>query len=169
VFTADGLVYVDKDGKVVKKVGDDDDDAEEEENENTSDENDSDISSSDQDDNEDATTIPLEVGARVKGNYRVGEQFDGQESWYDAVITKVNTEPDGTVTYDVDYDDNDFEENMIPKNVRAVEKSPEEQEKGLQKKEEEDMLKLKRKKARDKARYVMIRMLGTTNYSTVHV
>jgi nucleolar protein 14 len=173
VFTADGLVYVDKDGKVVKKVGDDDDDdddaEEEEKNENTSDENDSDISSSDQDDNEDATTIPLEVGARVKGNYRVGEQFDGQESWYDAVITKVNTEPDGTVTYDVDYDDNDFEENMIPKNVRAVEKSPEEQEKGLQKKEEEDMLKLKRKKARDKARYVMIRMLGTTNYSTVHV
>jgi nucleolar protein 14 len=158
VFTADGLVYMDKDGKVVKKVGDDD---AEEKSENESDEE-SDDSSSDNDDDEDGTTIPLAVGARVKGNYRVEEQFDAHEQWYDAVITQVNTEPDGTVTYDLEYNDNDFEENMIPKNVRAVEKSPEEEEKGLQKKEEEDMLKLKRKKARDNARYV-IRMLGKTN------
>ena len=154
VFTADGLVYLDKDGKVVKKVGGDDDAEEESEDEVDEDSDDSSSDAQD-DDNEDAITIPLEVGARVKGNYRVEEQFGGTESWYDAAITKVNMEPDGTVTYDLEYDDNDFEENMIPKNVRAVEKSPEEQEKGLQKKEEEDMLKLKRKKARDKARYVI--------------
>ena len=59
---------------------------------------------------------------------------------------------DGTVLYDVDYDDGDFEENMIAKNIRVIEKTKEEKKAMVSKEEQEKLLQQKRKKARDKAR-----------------
>jgi hypothetical protein len=88
----------------------------------------------------------------VSGNYRATEQFDGHEAWYDAKITQVHLRKDGSVKYDVEYDDGDFEEDMIPENVRPIAKTPEEKEKieGDQRNDEEILL--KRKKAKEKAR-----------------
>ena len=127
------------DGNVVDKDAEDSGDEEE------SDESDSEGHESD-------VNHPLPVGTRVRGNYRAAEQYGGQESWYDGKITSVHEQKDGSVKYDVEYDDGDFEENMIPKNVRPVEKSQEEKEKLKADNEIENELSLKRKMAKEKAR-----------------
>jgi nucleolar protein 14 len=179
-FTADGLVYVDKDGKFVKKVGDEerDDDGDGDErqpsdeeadsdddgdsDEPTSDEEAENDASDDDDDDDDADDQKpdpgaiLEVGARVKANYRAKEQFDGQEAWHDGKIAQVHTDKAGNVTYDVDYDDGDYEDGVQPTHVRLVKLKTKEQEKEEKKKEEEIAMKRKRQKAREKARYVFI-------------
>ena len=114
----------------------------------SSSESDSDRDDSDEDDDD---CHPLSEGTRIRGNYRAAEQFEGRENWYEGKITKVH-ESNGTVTYDVEYDDGDMEENMIPKNVRPVEEI-QEFEKKINKPEKDDNLEqLKRKKARAKAR-----------------
>jgi nucleolar protein 14 len=153
-FTADGLVYIDKDGNAVKKVA----------NKDESDDSDSDASSEEHDSNDseqdDAeadqhdSNIILAVGTRVHGNYRVKEQYGEQAAWYDGVVTKVNKQADGSVTYDVTYDDNDFEEDMEPKNVCPVEKTPEEKGGEETNQQGELALRRKRQKAKEKARYV---------------
>ena len=135
-FTADGLVHLDKDGQVVNND-----------------------SLSDSDDETESDSIPpvgypLAIGTRVQGNYHAAEQFDAQEAWYDGVISRVHGQPDGTVRYDVDYDDGDYEENMLSENVRPVEKTEEEKSEFLEKTEKELEVQFKRNKARDKARYV---------------
>ena len=141
-FTADGLVYLDKDGNIVKKAGE----AEEEDEE--------DEKSSSDEDNENEVHIPLAVGQKVRGNYRAAEQFDNHESWYDGVITKVHRFPDGSVKYDLEYNDGDTEEDMIPANVKPLEDPKELLEKTAADNEKKELLKLKRKIAKDKARYV---------------
>ena len=94
----------------------------------------------------------MSEGTRIRGNYRAAEQFDGHQTWYEGVISRVNVQADGGVTYDVDYDDGDFEENMLPKNVRPIEKTAEERLKMKNAKSEDLELKIKRNKARDRAR-----------------
>jgi nucleolar protein 14 len=141
-FTADGLVYMDEDGKVVKKVGENDGD--------DSDSSSSEGSSSSESEEEDDQI--LAVGTQVKGNYRVKEQFEEQAAWYDGVVTAVNKQRDGIFTYDVTYDDGDFEEGMEPENVRAIEKTAEEQEQEESLQSNELSTKRKRQKAKDKAR-----------------
>lgn len=140
VFTADGLKYVDNDGRVVEK------------SEGSEDENDHDVDDSSDVDINENNGHHLKEGTRVQGNYRAAEQFGGHESWYDGVVSKVHKLSDGRVKYDVDYDDGDFEENMIPDKVRPLEKSVEEKEKAKEMKNAELELKMKRNKARDKAR-----------------
>ena len=132
VFTADGLQYVDKEGRAVRKEDSDDGDTED--------------GPDDEDDH------PLPEGTRVQGNYHAAEQFDSQHAWYDGVIKRVHVDAEGGVTYDVDYDDGDFEEGMIPANVRAIAKSEEQAEKEKEKSEKELEELFKRNKARDKAR-----------------
>merc|ERR1712166_190542 len=134
-FTADGLKSFDKDGNIVE----------------------SDQSDSDDDSNSDAeegdTCHPLPEGSRVRGNYRAKDQYDGRENWYDAIVTKVHKNGDDSVTYTVEYDDGDIEENVIPKNVR-----PSEKEVVVQKPTEDNKdieLQLKRRKAKEKARNEM--------------
>jgi nucleolar protein 14 len=153
-FTADGLVYVDEDGNAVKKVG----------NKDESDNSDSDVSSeehasSDSESDDDETghqdsNAVLAVGSRVQGNYRVKEQYGKQASWYDGVVTKVNKQADGSVTYDVTYDDGDFEDDMEPENVRPVEKTSDEKGEEETHREGELAIKRMRQKAKEKARYV---------------
>lgn len=132
-FTADGLKYFDRNGVVIEKKEEEED--------------------SDGDSHVDqGFSHPLEVGARVQGNYRAAEQFEGKEAWYDGEITKVHISPEGVVRYDVEYLDGDFEEDMLPENVRLVEKSIEEKEKIDQETAEAQELRFKRSKARDLAR-----------------
>ena len=157
-FTADGLVYVDKDGNVVKRK------------EETSD-SDSDLES-ESGDEKDGDKIGLQSkgggdhhpllakGTRVQGNYHAAEQFDSQDAWYDGVISRVHEQPDGSVKYDVDYDDGDFEENMLPEYVRPIEKTKEEKKILEEKTEKELEIQFKRNKARDKARYVLLLFLA---------
>jgi nucleolar protein 14 len=131
-FTADGLKYVDKDGNVVDTDTPEVDDA-----------------SSESMDDVTLPQHPLSKGTRVQGNYRAAEQFDGKVAWYDGEITKVHIMKDGSVRYDLEYADGDFEEDMLPENVRPVEKADNLDEKVSGTDHE---LKLKRNKARDKAR-----------------
>ncbi|KAG7347806.1 Nop14-like family protein [Nitzschia inconspicua] len=142
-FTADGLKYIDKAGNVVEKDAKDDtissgSDGEEEEEGSYFD--------------SEVVAHPLPVGCRVRGNYRAAEQYDGHESWFDGKITKVHIQKDGSVKYDVEYDDGDFEVGMIPKNIRPIKKTPEEEEDAKKKKETDDEIQLKRKLAKEKAR-----------------
>jgi nucleolar protein 14 len=144
-FTADGLKYFDKDGNVVDK---------DTQNNSTTSESDDDEKSDSEGSLEDVQH-PLPVGCRVRGNYKAAEQYDGHESWYDGKITKVHTQKDGSVTYDVEYDDGDFEDGMIAKNVRPIEKTPEEKDDAKKQNENDLEMQLKRKLAKEKARSVM--------------
>ncbi|CAJ1965900.1 unnamed protein product [Cylindrotheca closterium] len=137
VFTADGLQYLDKEGSAVRK--------------DECDRNDSD----DEDDSTNNDGHPLAEGTRVQGNYHAAEQFDNQDAWYYGVIKRAHVDPRGAVTYDVDYDDGDFEEGVSPENVRTIAKSDQEVEKDKEKSERELEEKFKRNKARDKARNEM--------------
>jgi len=180
-FTADGLVYVDSDGKVVKKVRDeneDDDDSEssdddsddgdpeeEEGTESESEESDAGLGGSEDEasadevsgesgDDEDGGAI-LAVGTKVKGNYHAEEQFDGHENWYEGVITDVRSDKTGNTLYDITYDDGDFEEGMKPEYVRRIKKSKEERDQGNEKEQRMNRLKIKKLKAKKKARSEM--------------
>lgn len=142
VFTADGLQYVDKVGQPVKQK--------EESEEIDSD----DESSASGDVNDDVH--PLAEGDRVQGNYHAAEQYHSNDAWYNGVIKSVHKQPDGSVTYDVDYDDGDFEEGMIAKYVRPAAKTEEEKTEKKEKTEQELEEQFRRNKARDKARYVQV-------------
>eukprot|EP00536_Pseudo-nitzschia_multiseries_P012066 jgi/Psemu1/260290/estExt_Genewise1Plus.C_4410036 len=116
------------------------------------DDSDSDGSDSDSEDEEDDNEgHPLSEGDRIRGNYRAAEQFEGRENWFEGKITKVHESSSGAVTYDVEYDDGDTEENMIPKNVRPVEKSKKPEKKET-KDDEAKIEQMKRKLAKEKAR-----------------
>lgn len=142
-FTADGLMYVDKDGNPIKKVGDEQSDAS---SSSSSEEDSSDESE------EDADIEILAVGTKVQGNYRVKEQFVQQSAWYEGVVTAANKQKDGSITYDVTYDDGDFEEGVEPENVRAIQKTAKELEQEVSHQKDEHSTKRKRQKAKEKAR-----------------
>lgn len=152
-FTADGLVYVDKDGNTVKKVGEEDNN-EEDHDESSNDEIESSEESDGFETDQDVDDV-LPVGTRVKGKYRANEQFNDQADWYEGKVTQVNTDKAGNVSYDIEYDDGDFEEEMKPKNVRPIKKSKEVAKEEEAAKEEKVFVKRKRQKAKDKARYVL--------------
>ena len=120
--TADGLVQIDRDGNVIKKLG------------------------------EENTEPILPVGTKVSACYRVKEQFGGQEDWYDGVIAAVNQAKDGTVTYNVDYEDGDFENDVEQQHVKPKDKTEEEQQQEVTEAQEAQQIKRKRQRAKDKAR-----------------
>lgn len=147
-FTPDGIKYVDKDGKVVNV----------DRESGTANHTDWGSDQSTQPHEEsgphkrDLASHPLSEGTRVSANYRAAEQFDGHEAWYEGAISKVSRLPDGGIRYDVEYDDGDFEDDMLPENVRPVGKATEEVENERSATETENELKYKQNKARDKAR-----------------
>jgi hypothetical protein len=167
-FTADGMRYFDKDGNVVEKEeGRDQNDAD-------SDSNGGDDSEEDEDEDEDK---PLVKGTRVQGCYRIEEQYNGQGDWYDGVIVNIKKQSDGTYKYDVEYDDGDFEENMIRKNIRVEKQSVKDdndddddsQSLGKKKKKKgSDMdskeLQVKQKLAKEKARCVTMGALSMCEF-----
>ena len=156
-FTADGLVYTDENGNVVKRASDPHEDEKSESSDSDGDDDDDD--NDDEEEAEESSGRPIDavlpVGTRVRGNYRAKEQFDGNETWYEGKITEVTKQKDGTVTYDVEYDDGDFEEGMEPQNVQRLKQTREEKDKAKSRQTEEQMMKQKRQKAAQKARYVL--------------
>ena len=136
-FTADGLVKVNRDGLVIGKVGE------------TGAPNKATKTSQALPAN---LSQPLSVGTSVYASYRATEQFDGNESWFTGKIERVHRQDDGSYTYDVEYDDGDYEGGVKPSHIKVVEKSNEEMESEEAKTAAEDALKRKRRKAKEKAR-----------------
>ena len=138
-FTADGLVQVDKDGIVVGRVGD-------EGRRRT------DLSEKDSSQTSSKQTV-YAVGDKVIASYRANEQYNGMESWFSGTVSGVKQDAAGNVvSYDIEYDDGDFEEKVEPRHVKSVEKTQEELEMEAAKEEHELALKRKQEKAKEKAR-----------------
>lgn len=171
-FTADGLVYIDKDGKVVGKVGEVQEDTAGESSEEGSDEGSqsseeeskddlggsddeaSAAASSDDESEDDAHAAPVKLtkGTKVQGNYHASEQFSGKENWFNGVITAVRADFDGNRVYDVTYDDGDCEEGMSQANVRPLPKTKQELEKDNAKLSDAAIAKRKKQKAKMRAK-----------------
>lgn len=133
-FTADGLVYTDKGGKVIKKVelqkveslsahskdsGSNDDVSIGGSDEEAS------ASDDDGDDNSLSVTsnssTTLDIGTRIKGKYRAEEQFEGKGRWYAGIVTKAYKDSEsGDILYDVEYDDGDIETDMKQQNIKQL-------------------------------------------------
>ena len=169
-FTADGLMYVDKNGNFVGKVG------EEEENDSKSEDDDSDSESdssnddksdhhdlggsddeasatydSEEDVSEDSPAVELKKGMPIQGNYHASEQYGNKVTWYNGTITAIREE-NGTKVYDVTYDDGDLEEGMTAESVRPMPKNKEDKRKEQMKKNEVDVAKKKKLKAKMRAK-----------------
>jgi nucleolar protein 14 len=130
-FTADGLVQVDiKTGKVLGKIGE------------------SAAPATSGPRVEDPITH-YTVGTKVTASYRAKEQFDVNESWFGGTIAAVHGS-DGT--YDVEYDDGDFEEHVDACHIKPADVSLEELATEIQEKDRDVALKRKRQKAKEKAR-----------------
>ena len=125
-FTADGLVKIDKDGNVVEKLG--------------------------QKIQDDAVETILEVGTRVSASYHAKEQMEGEETWFEGSISAVNRDKHGKITYNVDYDDGDFEDNVELEHIRVLEKTDDEIKKEVEEKSNKLLESQKRQKAQEKAR-----------------
>ena len=176
-FTADGLMYVDKHGNFVGKVGEEEDNDSKSEDGEDSDDSDSGSESSNDDksdqhdlggsddeasaayhskddddsEDEDSPAVELKKGMSVQGNYHASEQYDNKVTWYNGTITDIREET-GIKVYDVTYDDGDFEEGMTAENVRPLPKSKEEKRKEQIKKNEVDLAKKKKLKAKMRAK-----------------
>jgi hypothetical protein len=101
--------------KSLKRSGDEEED-EEDRSEEDSEEDSADEEESDADEHDDESKpdqdVILEVGTAVKANYRAKEQFEGRVTWYDGKIAAVHTDKAGNITYDVEYDDGDYEDGV---------------------------------------------------------
>ena len=80
------------------------------------------------------------------------EQLDMEGIWFDGTIAAVKRDKNGKVTYNVDYDDGDFEDNVDPEHVKVLEKTEEEMEKEVEEKTNKLAESQKRQKAQEKAR-----------------
>lgn len=126
-FTADGLMRINSDGVVIGKVGENDDKK--------------DVA---------AGGTNYQVGDKVTASYRAEEQYDGNESWFGGKVAVIH----GDNTYDIEYDDGDYEEHVKLEYIREAEIPQEELEAEETKKREQLVLKQKRIMAKEKARYV---------------
>jgi nucleolar protein 14 len=132
-FTADGLVEIDSHGNILRKVG----------------------QPAVADEVETDNDQPVyEVGDRVTACYHASERLDGQELWREGVITSVHKRNDQGTCYDIDYDDGDFEETVEPLSILPQGSEVPNvltKDKALV---DDQALKMKRNKAKVKARYV---------------
>ncbi len=173
-FTADGLVYIDKDGNVIKRAGQDDsdlnfhedyqsgsgeDDEDTESSEMNSEDIDDNLGSSDDDasaelssDEEDFELSNLNVGTAVKAKYLADQQFDGDDKWYRGTIRSINVDEAGNTLYDIEYEDGDFEEGVKPDNIRKLKLTTEDKQKEMEKNTKIKVAQAKRRKAKEKAR-----------------
>ena len=174
-FTADGLMYFDKFGNAVRKVGEGDSDGgsihgegpeEDDDNDDESEDDCDSLGASDDDasvesddglsSGEEEELDPLgealSVGTKIKGKYRADEQFEGKGKWYKGKIIKVSSDEAGNTIYDVEYDDGDVEEKMKPVNIRRQKSSQDEKQQQDEKRKMISKMQEKRQKAKDKAR-----------------
>eukprot|EP00557_Chaetoceros_sp_GSL56_P004410 CAMPEP_0176498936 /NCGR_PEP_ID=MMETSP0200_2-20121128/12626_1 /TAXON_ID=947934 /ORGANISM="Chaetoceros sp., Strain GSL56" /LENGTH=1104 /DNA_ID=CAMNT_0017897255 /DNA_START=75 /DNA_END=3386 /DNA_ORIENTATION=- len=177
-FTEDGLVYINKQGDVIKKVEegdafnnvhdnkrfDDDSEDSSEEEEDNGDEDSDNLGDSDEDASVDSgdglsegeeselEDTTLEVGTKVKGKYLADQQLEGKAKWYKGSITKVTQDKNGNTLYEILYDDGDIEENVRPENVRRQKIELEEAQAEESRHAQIANLSVKRQKAKQKAR-----------------
>jgi nucleolar protein 14 len=133
-FSAEGLVYVDKDSVAQGKVGD---------------------AEGAQKYGSEEEIREYSVGDKVRASYRATEQFDGHESWFTGKIVNVVREGKKT-KYNIEYVDGDFEDGVEPRHIRPIETTLEEIEAQNLERERELKLKRKRQMAIEKARYANI-------------
>ncbi|GMH63284.1 hypothetical protein TL16_g03672 [Triparma laevis f. inornata] len=62
----------------------------------------------------------LEVGQKVKANFKAAEQYQRKENWFDGVIKVVKENDDGITVYDVTYEDGDGEEGVLRENIKVI-------------------------------------------------
>lgn len=129
-FTSDGLVRIDGNGRVLGKAFADE----------------SGQSQLKMGESSDEKPISLHsVGSKVMASYRASEQADGNHSWFSGKIAKVNI-PDRT--YDVEYDDGDFEASVLHEHISVLERPSDSKDE----EEEVELLKRKRRIAAERAR-----------------
>jgi nucleolar protein 14 len=167
-FTADGLVYVDKKGNVVKKFGEDDD-ADKVNPDDTPEESSEEEDSDDLGDSDDEASVEsndglsegeesdvegkvLEAGAKIKGRYFTDQQVDGKGKWYKGTVRKASEDERGNTRYELEYEDGDIETDVRPENVRRQNKTSEEIESEEAKKAKLAKISTRRQKAKQKAR-----------------
>jgi len=182
-FTADGLLHVDKNGNVVRKLGESSNVNDEDSNKSCS-SNDVAEACSDEDQASDAEDNAfdasgeeasacdirsdddstgsseylspvgiLDIGTKVKGNYRATEQFEGRGAWYKGTISNVTIDKKtGNTFYDVEYDDGDLEEGMIVENIKVPKKTQDMMRSEKKKEVELSKIEQKRVKAKERAR-----------------
>lgn len=136
-FTADGLVKVDKQGNIVPEHA-----------------------------KAQAPSVVYSVGTRIRANYHASEQIKGYSAWYEGVVSRVHQD-DGDVSYDIDYDDGDFEEGVEPQHVQLAEDTTSHKESKPKEKEQE--LNLKRKRAKEMARSVNRAVVFATLVGVGHI
>lgn len=127
-FTADGLVEVDRNGVVAKKVNAPDNDA---------------------------LNGAFAKGSRVSACYHAKEQLDDDATWFNGVVSGVYARDDGLVVYNIEYDDGDFEDGVEHRHVRPADETKsvrKVEEIEANKQEQELELKRKRLRAKEKAR-----------------
>ena len=101
-FTADGLVYVDKDGNAMQKVWNEDESDDSGLNAFSEDIDSSESEIDDADADHYDPNLILMVSTRIQVNYCVKEQFSEKAAWYNGVVAKVNKQANnGSVMYDV--------------------------------------------------------------------
>jgi nucleolar protein 14 len=144
-FTSEGLVYVNKEGVVIGKVEDVD----------NNDSDDESVSVNDQSEGDDesvADSTVYNVGDKVTANYRATEQYDGHNAWYSGTITAVVVDDNNVKTYNIEYDDGDFEDAVEPRHIKPAELSIDEVQSNNTQNNQEVILKRKRRKAIEQAR-----------------
>ena len=170
-FTADGLVYVDKEGNIVKKAGEESDNEDQDMNndedtpDGSSEEEDSDdLGASDDDasvdsgdglssgEESDIEGKVLEVGTKIKGKYLAHQQFEEKGKWYKGTIKAATEDDSGNTVYDVEYDDGDIEKGVSSENVRCQKETNEAQQEEEEKRVKLAKISKQRQKAKQKAR-----------------
>ena len=166
-FTADGIVYVDRDGNAKEDV-DNKNSGAETPPESSEEEDSDDLGDSDDDasvesgdglsegEESDLDGVVLEVGTKIKGKYLADQQLDGKGKWYKGVIKKVTEDESGNTLYELEYDDGDVETDVKPENVRRRNDSKEEHKAEEERKAKLARIVKKRQKAKQKARYVIL-------------
>ena len=113
-----------------------------------------------------APSVVYSVGTRIRANYHASEQIKGYSAWYEGVVSRVHQD-DGDVSYDIDYDDGDFEEGVEPQHVQLAEDTTSHKESKPKEKEQE--LNLKRKRAKEMARSVNRAVVFATLVGVGHI
>jgi hypothetical protein len=62
--------------------------------------------------------LPLEVGDRILGRWR---HSDAGRKWFPGIVVRIQTDQNGELVHDIDYDDGDQEEGMLRANIKGRE------------------------------------------------
>jgi nucleolar protein 14 len=113
------------------------------------------------------------VGTRVRAMYHATDQMDDEPVWYEGTIAAVHNKTTGSkntstlasnYTYDIDYDDGDFEDGVLARHVVPLAKDDPKVQEEEKKRQQKELIQQKRKLAREQARYVYMQC-NTTQHT----